>query len=185
MTVALTALLTGIILSILSSIGLWYAAKKCRVARPPSPWSSEGVATALSLETGLPMLVVRRQAKEYGTAKGIEGEFESGERVVLVEDVLTTAGQAIAAAKRLTDARLDVIRIIYVIDREGYRLRLLDRETGAVLQTLTAAVEMRALYARAGRLYIATPDALYLYPGSGQTVAVTGGIGSAGPEALP
>ncbi len=68
---------------------------------------------------------------------------------------------------------------LYVIDREGYRLRLLDRETGAVLQTLTAAVEMRALYARAGRLYIATADALYLYPGSGQTVAITGGIGSA------
>ena len=49
MTVAWTALLTGIIVSILSSIALWYAARKCRVARPPSPWSSEGVATALSL----------------------------------------------------------------------------------------------------------------------------------------
>jgi len=76
------------------------------------------LATALSLETGIPSLVVRRQAKEYGTAKGIEGVFEAGERVVLVEDVLTTAGQAIAAAQRLTEAGLDVIRIIYVIDRE-------------------------------------------------------------------
>ncbi|NIR02505.1 MAG: orotate phosphoribosyltransferase, partial [Gemmatimonadales bacterium] len=76
------------------------------------------LATALSLETGIPFLVVRRQTKEYGTAKGIEGVFESGERVVLVEDVLTTAGQAIAAAKRLAQAGLDVIRIIYVIDRE-------------------------------------------------------------------
>jgi orotate phosphoribosyltransferase len=76
------------------------------------------LATALSLETGIPLLVVRRQAKEYGTAKGIEGVFESGERVVLVEDVLTTAGQAIAAAQRLTEAGLDVTRIIYVIDRE-------------------------------------------------------------------
>jgi orotate phosphoribosyltransferase len=76
------------------------------------------LATALSLHTGIPSLVVRRQAKEYGTAKGIEGVFESGERVVLVEDVLTTAGQAIAAAKRLTEAGMDVARIIYVIDRE-------------------------------------------------------------------
>jgi orotate phosphoribosyltransferase len=76
------------------------------------------LATALSLETGIPSLIVRRQAKEYGTAKGIEGVFESGERVVLVEDVLTTAGQAIAAAQRLTEAGLDVIRIVYVIDRE-------------------------------------------------------------------
>ena len=76
------------------------------------------LAIALSLETGIPSLIVRRQAKEYGTAKGIEGVFEAGERVVLVEDVLTTAGQAIAAAQRLTAAGLDVVRIIYVIDRE-------------------------------------------------------------------
>jgi len=73
---------------------------------------------ALSLETGIPSLIVRRQAKEYGTAKGIEGVFEAGERVVLVEDVLTTAGQAIAAAQRLTAAGLEVVRILYVIDRE-------------------------------------------------------------------
>ncbi len=76
------------------------------------------LATALSLETGIPMLVVRREAKEYGTAKGIEGVFEPGERVVLVEDVLTTAGQAIGAAQRLTERGLEVVRIVYVIDRE-------------------------------------------------------------------
>jgi orotate phosphoribosyltransferase len=76
------------------------------------------LATALSLETGIPMLVVRREAKEYGTAQGIEGVFEPGEHVVLVEDVLTTAGQAIAAARRLTEAGLEVVRIIYIIDRE-------------------------------------------------------------------
>ncbi len=76
------------------------------------------LATALSLETGIPMLVVRRKTKAYGTAKGVEGVFEPGERVVLVEDVLTSASQAIPAAKRLTEAGLDVARIIYVIDRE-------------------------------------------------------------------
>jgi orotate phosphoribosyltransferase len=76
------------------------------------------LATALALETGIPMLVVRREAKGYGTAKGIEGVFKPGERVVLVEDVLTTAGQAIGAAQRLTEAGLEVIRVIYVIDRE-------------------------------------------------------------------
>jgi orotate phosphoribosyltransferase len=76
------------------------------------------LAAALSLETGIPSLIVRRQAKEYGTAKEVEGVWEKGERVVLVEDVLTTAGQAIDAAKRLSAAGLEVARIIYVIDRE-------------------------------------------------------------------
>src|SRR5574340_1254223 len=76
------------------------------------------LATALSLETGLPSLIVRRQAKEYGTAKEIEGIWNAGERVVLVEDVLTTAGQAITAAHRLTAQGLHVTAILYVIDRE-------------------------------------------------------------------
>jgi orotate phosphoribosyltransferase len=76
------------------------------------------LATALSLETNIPAIIVRRQAKEYGTARDVEGVWESGERVVLVEDVLTTASQAIAAAKRLVEHGLDVVRIIYVIDRE-------------------------------------------------------------------
>ena len=76
------------------------------------------LAAALSLETGIPSLIVRRQAKEYGTAKEIEGVWNAGERVVLVEDVLTTAAQAINAAQRLSNLGLRVERILYVIDRE-------------------------------------------------------------------
>jgi len=76
------------------------------------------LATALALETGIPYLIVRREAKEYGTAREIEGVMNPGERVVLVEDVLTTASQAISAAQRLTNLGLQVVRILYVIDRE-------------------------------------------------------------------
>ena len=76
------------------------------------------LAAALSLETGIPYLIVRRQAKEYGTAKEVEGRMAEGERVALVEDVLTTAAQAISAAQRLTKLGLKVERILYVIDRE-------------------------------------------------------------------
>ena len=76
------------------------------------------LATALSLETDIPSLIVRRQAKEYGTAREIEGIWQAGETVVLVEDVLTTAGQAVTAARKLAEAGLRVARIIYVIDRE-------------------------------------------------------------------
>ena len=76
------------------------------------------LAAALALETNVPYLVVRRAAKEYGTAKEVEGVMAAGERVVLVEDVLTTASQAISAAQRLAALGLKVVRIIYVIDRE-------------------------------------------------------------------
>ncbi len=76
------------------------------------------LAAALSLETNIPYLVVRRAAKEYGTAKEVEGAMAAGERVALVEDVLTTASQAISAAQRLTKLGLEVVCITYVIDRE-------------------------------------------------------------------
>ena len=76
------------------------------------------LATALSLRTGLPSLIVRKQAKDYGTGKPVEGRYTPGERVVLVEDVLTTAGQALEAAGTLKDLGLELVRIIYVVDRE-------------------------------------------------------------------
>ncbi|MGC9025420.1 MAG: peptidoglycan DD-metalloendopeptidase family protein, partial [Chloroflexia bacterium] len=67
---------------------------------------------------------------------------------------------------------------LYVIDRAGRRLRVLERGRGRVLQTLeTEDLEMRAVYAASGRLYIAAPDALILYPGTGQVYAVSGGEG--------
>ena len=76
------------------------------------------LVAALALETNIPYLVVRRQAKEYGTAREFEGVCAPGQRIVLVEDVLTTASQAISAAQRLTKLGLSVVRVVYVIDRE-------------------------------------------------------------------
>ena len=80
------------------------------------------IATMVSAKTGLPALFVRKKAKEYGTAKQMEGDLKDGERVLLVEDVLTTGGQVLEAAKTLADAGAKVVRIVAVIDRmEGAR----------------------------------------------------------------
>lgn len=78
---------------------------------------------------------------------------------------------------------------LYVIDQGGHRLRVLERGSGRVLQTLeTKDLEMRAVYATGGRLYIAVPDALILYPGTGQVYTISGGEGpppSSRPDYLP
>jgi orotate phosphoribosyltransferase len=77
------------------------------------------LVTALALETGLPSVIVRTdKPKEYGTAKQIEGALASGERVVLVEDVVTTGGAAIGAVSTLREAGVDVIGALAVVDRE-------------------------------------------------------------------
>jgi orotate phosphoribosyltransferase len=73
------------------------------------------VATALA--TGLPYVIVRKSAKEHGTGRGIEGNLERGERVALIEDVVTTGTQALRAAGSLSDAGAEVVTIVSVLDR--------------------------------------------------------------------
>jgi orotate phosphoribosyltransferase len=68
------------------------------------------LVTAVSLETQLPMLIVRvDKPKEYGTSRQIEGTLVAGERVVLIEDIVTTAGAALAAVDVLRTAGAEVL----------------------------------------------------------------------------
>ena len=75
------------------------------------------VATALT--TGLPYVIVRKSAKEHGSSAGrsIEGNLETGERIALVEDVVTTGTQAVRAARNLLEAGTEVVTIVAVLDR--------------------------------------------------------------------
>ena len=61
------------------------------------------LVSAASMASGLPCVFVRNQKKEYGTAKQLEGKLERGDRVMIVEDVATTGGQALEAAKVLRE----------------------------------------------------------------------------------
>ena len=65
------------------------------------------LAAATSLASGIPFVIVRGQAKEYGTANRLEGAFSAGERVCLVEDIVTTAGAAAETVQALREARLE------------------------------------------------------------------------------
>ncbi|GAB4108030.1 MAG: orotate phosphoribosyltransferase [Phycisphaeraceae bacterium] len=80
------------------------------------------IVSATSLSAGLPTVLIRNQKKNYGTAKQVEGRLEPGDRVVILEDIATTGGQVLEAAKSLTDLGASVTAIIAVIDRqEGAR----------------------------------------------------------------
>lgn len=75
--------------------------------------------TALSLATELPMLIVRvEKPKEYGTSKQIEGVLQAGEKVVVVEDVVTTGGAALGTVEALRQAGAEVLGVLVVVDRE-------------------------------------------------------------------
>ncbi len=76
------------------------------------------VAVAVSLETGLPLLMIRKETKEYGTKGQIVGEPERGRSVLLVEDVTTTGGSVLKAIQTLRDEGLNIHHVIVVVDRE-------------------------------------------------------------------
>jgi orotate phosphoribosyltransferase len=76
------------------------------------------LAASASLESGLPFLIVRKAAKDYGTSNRLEGVHAAGERVLLVEDVVTTGGAALEAVQALREAGLEVRTAVCVVDRE-------------------------------------------------------------------
>jgi orotate phosphoribosyltransferase len=76
------------------------------------------LAAAASLSSGIPFLIVRDRAKEYGTANRIEGVFEPGERICLVEDVVTSGGASVETLDALREAGLECRIAVCVVDRE-------------------------------------------------------------------
>jgi len=72
---------------------------------------------AVSMEAGLPLVLVRKEPKGYGTSKQIEGRFEPGDKVTVIEDVVTTGGDSLRSAQVLRDAGVEVIHLVVVLDR--------------------------------------------------------------------
>jgi len=77
------------------------------------------LAVALSLETGIPYVMVRKERKDHGTGRLIEGLMDEMDKVLVVEDVITTASSCIQAIGTLRESKADVIGVMAVIDREG------------------------------------------------------------------
>jgi len=75
------------------------------------------LAAATAMASGKPFVIVRASKKGYGTDKLVEGKLAPGDRVLLVEDVVTTGGQVLEAAKILTEAGATVAKVVAVIDR--------------------------------------------------------------------
>src|SRR5208282_5721456 len=99
------------------------------------------LAAATAMACGKPFVIVRNQKKDYGTGKLVEGVLNAGETVLIVEDVLTTGGQVIEAAKSLKDAGAKIDRIVAVIDRqEGARQNI--ESAGYVFDALFTTADL-------------------------------------------
>ncbi len=76
------------------------------------------LATAAALACGKPFVLLRNAKKDYGTANRIEGELNKGDKILLIEDVITSGGQVIEALAALREAGAVVDDVAVAIDRE-------------------------------------------------------------------
>ena len=83
------------------------------------PYAAIPIATAISLAGNYPMIYPRKEAKSYGTKAEIEGEYHTGETVVIIDDLATTGGSKFEAIEKLTGAGLVVKDIVVLIDRQS------------------------------------------------------------------
>jgi len=109
------------------------------------------IGTAVALEMGLPLIYPRKEARTHGTARQIEGEFRPGDRVVVLDDLITTGGSKLEAIAPLEAAGLVVRDVVVLIDREqGGREEL--EAAGYRLHALLGLREMLDTLVEAGRI---------------------------------
>jgi orotate phosphoribosyltransferase len=122
---------------VLSELGKLFAARigpeTTRIAGPEL--GAVALAATASIATGKPFVIVRNAKKDYGSAKQIEGVLEPGDAVTIVEDIMTTGGQVLEAARTLEATGAKIVKIVGVIDRlEGARANI--EQAGYVFESL-------------------------------------------------
>ena len=82
------------------------------------PYAALPIATAMSLEQELPMIIKRKKLKNYGTKKEIEGHFEQGMNCIVIEDLITSGDSLIDTITSLRSHGLNIHRVAFILDRE-------------------------------------------------------------------
>jgi len=99
------------------------------------------LAAAAALACGKPFIIIRQGRKEYGTGKMIEGVIHPGDRILLVEDVVTTGGQVLEAIETVRQAGATVVKVVAVLDRmEGAARKI--RDSGHAFEALFTSEDL-------------------------------------------
>lgn len=83
------------------------------------PYAGLPIAVALSLASGVPLIYPRKERKEYGTGRLVEGVYSPGDRALVIDDVITSGGAKVEAIAVLRNEGLTVNDVMVVVDREG------------------------------------------------------------------
>ncbi|XP_054007742.1 uridine 5'-monophosphate synthase [Hylaeus anthracinus] len=100
------------------------------------PYTALPLATLISVDSNIPMLIKRKEAKAYGTMKTIEGQFKPGDNCVIIEDVVTSG--------------CSILETVHSLRREGLKVKeayvVIDREQGGKKNVENHGIKMKSLY---------------------------------------
>ncbi len=115
------------------------------------PYAAMPIGTAISLQSGWPMIYPRKEAKTYGTRAEIEGQFAPGETAVVIDDLATTGGSKFEAIQQLTGAGLVVKDVVVLIDRQSGARESLEKE-GYQLHAVLTLTGLLDIWEHSGRI---------------------------------
>ena len=115
------------------------------------PYAALPMATAMSLESYIPLIIKRKEAKDYGTKKMIEGIFTKGQNCLLVEDVITSGKSLLETIPEIENEGISVSDIVVVLDRQQGGKELLESK-GYRVHTLFTISEVCTMLKEEGHL---------------------------------
>ena len=115
------------------------------------PYAALPIGTAVALEMDRPLVYPRREKKDYGTGRAVEGEYRAGETIVVIDDVITTGASKIEAIEPLTLAKLKVRDIVVLVDREQGGAQEIAKK-GYQVHSIFKITEMMRILEEAGKV---------------------------------
>jgi len=132
------------------------------------PYTALPIATLMSVKQNIGMVVRRKEAKDYGTKKMVEGRWTDGQNCVIVEDVITSGGSVIDTAKLLETHGMKVTDCVVLLDREqGAVLNL--NNNGITVRCLVTVSRVLEVLLREKRISETTAEAVKAFVANNQT----------------
>lgn len=125
---------------------MWQKVHTCKVDLICGvPYTALPIATSISLSHNIPMIMRRKEKKDYGTKQQIEGKFQADQSCLIVEDVITTGGSIIETAEDLEAAGIKISDVVVLIDRQQGAVDNLQKKNYKVHAVLTMKEILKTL----------------------------------------
>lgn len=115
------------------------------------PYTALPITTAISIDQDWPMVYARKEVKDYGTKKKIEGVFKEGDTALIIDDLITTGGSKFETIEPFEASGLKITDFLVLVDREQGGGRLLE-EKGYKLHSVIGINELLDILSQSGKL---------------------------------